>query len=464
MSFVDHARAFKNAWRAENQHRRINKADWRETEFLPAALEVSETPPSPIGRAILWLIIAALLGASAWAFIGQIDTVSVAEGRLVPAGRLRSVEAAEQGVIRAIYVREGQHVLAGQTLLELDPTVANAEAATARTDLATASLTLARDNALLGYATGRSSRFSAPAGAEGGAFEAERALVTSRIDEYRARLTSVAERRRGAEATAEGANAEIVKLRRTLPLLKEALDLQRDLDAQGFGARQKLLQQEQAYIAAQQDLAAQIAKAAEARAAVASIAAESAQVREEFVGKAAEERAQAEGVVLTRGNTVREADQKRGLHSLVAPVSGIVQEVTITNIGEVPEIGKPLVTIVPDHEPLVVEALLLNKDAGFVRVGMDAAVKIEAYPFTRYGVLHGRVERVSPDSIVDQQRGLVFPVRVALRGTAFKVDGRPAVLSPGMTASAEIKTGRRRIIDYLWSPVAKTVREAGRER
>lgn len=464
MSVAEHVRTFASAWREESQRRRSDRIVWESTEFLPAALEVTETPPSPIGRAITWFIIAAAVVALAWASLSHIDTVAVAEGRLVPAGRLRSVEAAEQGVIRSIAVREGQHVRAGQVLIELDPTVANAEADTARTELSTARMTLARDHALLSFAAGHSTAVLRPAGVDPGAFEAERQLVAARIDEYRAKLASVNQRRIGAIATASAAASEIVKLRRTLPLLREAVDMQQDLDRQGFGARQRLLQQQQAYITSQQDLEAQIAKAAEARAEVASIEGEAAQAREEFIGRAAQERADAEGVVATRGNVVREADQKRGLQRLAAPVSGTVQEVTVTNIGEVPEVGKPLVTIVPDGEPLIVEALLLNRDAGFVRTGMPAAVKLDAYPFTRYGLLRARVERVSPDATVDQARGLVFPVRLKLLSTQLMVDGRPAALSAGMAVNAEIKTGSRRVLEYLWSPVARAVSEAGREQ
>ena len=464
MSIMDHARVFADAWRTESERRKAGGQEWIETDFLPAALEVAETPPSPIGRWILWTIIAAALAVLLWACLARVDTVAVAEGRLVPEGRLRSVEASEHGVIRAILVKEGQHVTAGQTLIELDPTIADSEASSARTELSSALLTRARDNALLNYAGGRVHGVAAPSGAEPMAVDAERQLVASRISEYQARAASIRERQAGAQATIVGGQAEIEKLRRTLPLLKEALALQQGLARDGFGSRQKLLQQEQAYVTAEQDLQVQIAKLAEARAQTASIAAEAAQLRGEFVGKAAQERADAEGVVLTRGNVVREADQKRGLHRLIAPVSGIVQEVSVTNIGEVPEVARPLVTIVPDGEPLIVEALLLNRDSGTVRKGMDAIVKIEAYPFTRYGVLRAKVIHVSPDATVDQQRGLVFPVRLSLISKELLVDGRRAHLSTGMALSAEVRTGTRRVIEYLWSPLSKTVREAGREK
>ena len=236
-----HGRVLRQAWTAETQRRRTDQQRWSDTEFLPAALEVTETPPSPIGRVMLWLIAAAALLSLLWACLSHVETVAVAEGRLVPAGRLRSVEAAEQGVIRAILVREGQHVVAGQTLLELDPTAANADDQTARTELVTARLTRARDSALLGFTGGRGAEFSAPAGASPQAVDAERQLVASRIAAFNAKAASLAERRTGAEATARASEAEIAKLQATLPLLKEQVDQQKDLERQGFGARQKLL-------------------------------------------------------------------------------------------------------------------------------------------------------------------------------------------------------------------------------
>jgi len=463
MSMMDHARVFLDAWGTENRRRRDARRTWTDADFLPAALEITETPPSPTGRWIVWSIISAALAAIIWACLTHVDTVAVAEGRLVPEGRLRTVEAAEQGVIRNIAVKEGQHVTKGQPLIYLDPTIAEAEASTARNELATARLTTARDNALLAFASGSTPNVAAPTGAPADAIDAERMLVQARVAEYQARVASFGQRRAGAQAAARAAQAEIAKIERTLPLLREALDLQEDLARQGFGARQKLLQQQQAYVTAQADLEAQRARFDEARAQVASLAGDVAQARQEFVSKAAQERTEAEGVIVSRGNVVREADQRRGLHVLTAPVSGTVQEVTVTNTGEVPEIGKPLVTIVPDGEPLVVEALLLNRDAGFVHPGMRAVIKIEAYPFTRYGVIHAVVERVSPDSTLDQKRGLVFPVTLKITETSLPSPQGPKILSPGMSLSAEIVTGSRSIIEYIWSPIMRSLSESGRE-
>ena len=449
---------------SDHDDRRAAKVRARDAEFLPAALEVAETPPSPIGRAILWLVMLSAGVAIAWAFLSDIDTVAVAEGRLVPEGRLRTVEATDQGVIRTIAVREGAHVNAGDVLIELDPTIANADAASAKTELSTSSLIRARDNALIAYAEGGSPELIAPPKTTSAALDAERALIAARIAEYEEKQGGLDERRIGAEATLRGAEAEIQKLTRTLPLLTQQVANQAELERQGFGSLQKKLQVQQALITAEQDLAAQQAKRDEARAQIASIARERAENRQNFIARAAQERAEAEGVVATRQDAVRKADQKRGRQTLRAPVSGVIQEVTVTTIGEAPEVGKPLVTLVPDGEPLVVEALLLNKDAGFVHAGQTAVIKLDAYPYTRYGVLRGEVQRVSPDATVDQKRGLVFPIRLRLAQKTIKVDGRLATLTAGMSVTAEVVTGKRRVIDYLWSPVAKAVGEAGRER
>lgn len=464
MSLARHLSVLKSSWAAETERRKARKDTLVETQFLPAALEVMETPPSPHGRAVMWLITGAAVTALAWACLAKVEMVAVAEGRLVPTGRLRSLEPLEPGMVRAIKVREGEHIKAGQVLIELDPTQAHADAQSAGTELTTAGLVLARANALLSYASGGGGEVYAPEGAASTAVQAERQLVTARISAYQAKRGSIDERRTGAEASSRSAVAEIVKLERTLPILKSQLEDQVLLESKGFGARQKVLQLQQQIVTVEQDIISQRARLDEARAQVASLNRDAAELREQFVSQAAQERTEAEGLTATRVDNLNKADQKLRLQTLAAPVSGVVQSVAVTTLGEVVESGKPIVTIVPDGEDLVVEALVLNKDVGFVSRGDEVIVKLEAYPFTRYGTLEGRVTEVSPDAIVDEKRGLVFPVRIKLSQDQFKVDGKPRPLFSGMGVSAEIVTGKRTVISYLWSPVAKAVNEAGRER
>lgn len=459
MSFLRHLSSIKAAWAAETRQRKAGRKQWDETEFLAAALEVTETPPPPLGRILLWLIVVAALLAIAWAALAKVDTVAVAEGRLVPSGRLRSVEAADPGIVQRIAVREGDHVQAGQVLIALDPTVADADADSAQAELETAALASERAKALLG----QSGRFNAPAGSSHSAVQAERQAVDERRLGYQARIANMVQRRAAAQASVRVIEANIAKLQQTIPLAERQVKAYETLAAQGYGSQIRLDQERERLIGMQRGLDAEKARADEARAQVLAMSSESAQANAEFRGQAAKERAEAEGVVATRSELVRKAQQRSGLQSLRAPVSGTVQEVAVTTLGQVVEAGKPLVTVVPDGEPLVVEVLMLDRDVGAVKPGDPVVVKLEAYPFTRFGTLTGRVSHVSPDSIVDDKRGLVFPARVTLdvvqRGKA-----RALRLSPGMSAIGEIITGHRRVIEYLWSPIAKATSEAGRER
>lgn len=464
MSALAHAGAFGRAWRAEAERRRGARKPWVETEFLPAALEVTETPPSPVGRAMLWVIVAAAAFALAWSFIGKVDVVATAEGRLVSAGRLQTVEAAESGVVRAIHVREGERVRAGQLLLELDPTYADADAGTARSELSTAELTRARAAALLSYAAGGSAAVIAPEGAEPAAVEAERQVVDARIREYEAKRASLQERRAGAVAALQMSEQQAAKAREVLPIAERQLAAFRELESKGYGARLRSSELEERVVGLRRDVGVERARMAETAAQISMLDREIAQAAQAFRGEAARERAEAEAVLTTRQEAVRKADQRQSLQRMTAPVDGVVHEIALTTIGELAEGGQPLITVVPDGDELVVEALVLNRDVGAVKSGDRVIVKLEAYPFTRYGALEGRLEHVSPDSVADEGRGLVFPTRVRLTRRTLDLDGRPAALSSGMSATVEILTARRRVIDYLLSPIGKATSEAGRER
>jgi len=305
----------------------------------------------------------------------------------------------------------------------------------------------------------------APEGAEPAAVAAERQVVDARIREHQANLAALSARRSGAASAALTSAENIARYEEVQPLARQQLTARQDLERRGYGARLRVLEQEERYISVSRELAAERHRAAEARSQVSMIDRERAQALEQFRGQAAQEKAEAEAVVATRTESLTKADQRQSLQRLKAPVSGTINEVSVTTLGEVAEAGQALVTLVPDGEDLIVEALILNRDVGFVRPGMRTIVKLEAYPFTRHGSLTGVVEHVSPDATVDETRGLVFPARIRLVASRLRTGtGEQAVMQPGMAATVEIVTGRRRVIDYVLSPIARAVGTAGRER
>jgi hemolysin D len=466
------ALAAKSKRKAVRQSKRAPKPrPAAEPDFLPAALEVLETAPSPMGRAILWLILLAAAAAIAWACLAQLDVVAVSEGRVIPRARLQSVEAAEAGVVRAIHVREGERVRTGDPLIAFDPTFADADRESARVEYATALLARARAEVLIAFAAGERRAFTALEGADPAAAEAETLAVGARIAVLQERLAGVESRIAGAQAALEAARADRLSIEETLPLVEEQLAARRTLEERGFAARALVAQWEERAVTQRRALEARQADERRAQAEVAMVRRERTQHLEDFRAQAAAELAEAEAIVATRAQSVRRAVLREGFQVLNAPVDGVVNEIAVTTLGEVVEPGAPLVTIVPAGEELIVEALVLNRDVGFVRPGREVVVKLEAFPFTRHGYLEGVVEHVSADAIADEQRGLVFPARVRITASRLRDVGGAsasqaiaAVLTPGMSAQVEVITGRRRVIEYLLSPIARTTREAGRER
>lgn len=453
-----------DSWRAETERRRTDRRERLETDFLPAALEVTETPPPPAGRAVMWLIILAATGAIAWAFLSEVEMVAVAEGRIIPTARLQAVEAAEAGIVGAILVTEGQRVARGQPLVRLDATLSDADEAAARADLSAALLQRSRTVALLAHAAGGEARFHPPPGAAPDAAAAEGQAVTARIAEHLSRRAGLAQRRAGAEAAQAVAEAELAKLEQLLPLIEAQHAAQAELAAKGLSPALRVLQLQERVVAARQDKAVQRARVREMMAQAAMLDREMAQTDAEFIARAAAEQAEAEAVIATRSELVKKAEQRTTLQVLTAPTDGVINEISVTSTGEVLEVGARVATLVPADSALVVEALVLNKDAGHVRQGMEVAVKIESFPFTRHGVLHGMVEHLSADAVLDQARGLVFPARIRLTAGGVTDRGEHLHLSPGLTVTAEIVTGYRTVADYVLSPIARATNEAGRER
>ena len=158
------------------------------------------------------------------------------------------------------------------------------------------------------------------------------------------------------------------------------------------------------------------------------------------------------------------AEQRHGLQILTAPLDGVVQQLAIHTIGGVVTPAQILMVIVPDNAALEVEATVQNRDIGFIHPGQEVEVKVETFLFTKYGTIPGKVISVSRDAVQDEKRGLIYPIRVALGRSSINVEGRQVELGAGMALTAEVKTDRRRIIDYLLSPIARYRQETMRER
>ncbi len=452
-----------------------------ELAFLPAALEIAETPPSPVGRAIGATIIAIFCVALTWATFGKVDIVASAEGKIVPNGRTKLIQPFETGVVRAIHVHDGQRVKAGESLIELDPTMTAAEQDHLKGDLTAAQLDVARLKAALSDGDALAA-FLPPAGATAAQVEMHRQFLISETSEQRAKLSELDRQASQKAAEQQTVAANIAKLQATIPLLQERVDTRKYLSDKGLGSKLVYLTEDQDLVGQQQDLLIQQSKMNEADASLAALKETRTRTAAEFRRTTYDELAKAEQKAAGIAQDVIKAQRRTSLQELTAPVDGVVQQLAVHTVGGVVTPAQPLAVIVPTGSQLEIEATLANDDVGFVHEGQDVEIKVHTFNFTRYGLLQGHVLSVSSDAVQrdggeDKPRGqdtkeggqqqgqdLVYMARISLDRQQMKADGRSYDLGPGMAVTAEVKTGSRRIIGYLLSPIAKYQHDVLRER
>lgn len=458
-----------------------------ELEFLPAALEIVETPPSPVGRAIAAIIITVFCVAIVWASIGKIDIIATAQGRIVPSGRSKVIQPFATGVIRAIHVTDGQYVHAGDPLIELDPTMDHAEQAHIQSDLTAAKLDVARLQAALSDAPDPSTVFDPPDGADAALVANERQLLINEAVAQRAKLAALDRQAAAKTAERDTAQATIDKISAVIPLQQQRVDVRKYLFDSGLGSKLLYLEEDQELVTNQKELDVQKSRMDEAEQSVQTLIEQRAQAVAEYRQRLSDELVKAAAKVDELTQDVIRAARKTGLQRLTAPVDGVVQQLAVHTIGGVVTPAQPLLVVVPADSHLEVEAMVSNRDIGFVHAGQHADIKIDTFSFTRYGLLHGDVESVSTDAVTADRRDETpnargtnldkgststdtgakepaYAARVSLDRTAMQIDDRRVNLTPGMAVNVEIKTGSRRIISYLLSPLLRYGHDSLRER
>lgn len=437
-----------------------------ELEFLPAALEVQETPPSPLGRTITWTIIALVVGAVVWACLGKIDIVVTAQGKVIPSQRVKTVQPLEIGVVKAIHVRDGQSVKAGEPLIDLDPTQASADATRLAREHEEVELELLRlqtlSNASLEITQPPTLRLPEQTAAELAALQ--RNALRSEWQAQRAKLAALAQDIAAKHAEHGAMSAHVAKLTDTLPLITRRAQNLKTLSEKQLAPEQQYLELEQQRIETAQDLEGSRHTLTQIEAALEGLAQQRDALQADFARDLAERRLEAQRRLSALEQELTKSDQRQRLQQLTAPVDGIVQQLAAHTIGGVVTPAQPLMVIVPVEDTLEVEAFIENKDIGFVQANQTAAVKVEAFPFTKYGTLDATLHHISFDAITDEKRGLLFATRVALQKTALQVEDKLIPLTPGMAVTVEVKTGTRRLIGYFLSPLMQHVDESVRER
>ncbi len=435
-----------------------------EAAFLPAALSLQETPAHPAPRRLAWAVCALFVIAIVWASVGEIDIVAVAPGRIVVSDRSKTLQPLEASIVKRVLVKDGDTVQAGQVLLELDATNASADSASVREQLASADSEERRASALMAaLKLNRSPTF--PRSSTSASTSAPVVLqLQAEWQDITAKLAKLAAEQAHRQAEIATVRELIAKLQATLPIAQQRETDFRSLTDQGFISAHAGQDRTRERIEQERDLATQRARLVEAQSALR----EAEHARTAFTAETqrllSDREAQATSKRQQLVQELSKNEQRSRLTQLTAPVAGTVQQLAVHTEGGVVTPAQVLMVIVPKDAEVTAEVAVDNKDIGFVNAGDSAQIKLETFPFTRYGTIEAQVKSVTADAVNDDKKGAIFPAILRLGQSTIKIDGKRINLSPGMNVTAEIKTGKRRVIEYLLSPVQRTLGESLGER
>ena len=461
----------------------------KEREFLPAAIEIMETPPSPTSRILAMAICVLLTGAMLWAWFGRIEIHAIAQGRIVPDGKVKVIQPLEPAAVRVVHVQAGDRVAEGDVLVELDPTEDAATRTQIERELSAAKIEAERLRLEL-----EAARVDAPSQILAGLdwslsddlYRREALVLEASVSHLEAEHASFSAQIAQRQAEKQRVKAAVTEREGLVGVLRERMDQQESLATRGVSARAATLELAGSLFAARAELESERGAIAEADAAIAALEQQRAEALSGFISERAERLAELQRRIDGLEQDLVKAIAREGRMRLVSPVEGTVQQVAVTTVGQVVTTGQQLMIVVPDGVGLEVEAMVLNKDMGFVAAGQEAVVKVEAFPYTKYGTIPGTIRTISNDAVpagkspdapvanpvdpnsVDPRGqnsgGLVFPAMVVLEKNWILADGREIGLTPGMAVTVEAKTGDRRVIEYLLTPLLRYKEEALRER
>ena len=454
------------------------KREEDERAFLPAHLELVETPISAAPKWTARLIMAFAVLALLWAIIGKMDIVAVAQGKTTLGGRSKTIQPLETSVVKSILVKDGQHVEKDQVLMELSGIGSDSDYERSVAALQAAHLSKWRSVVLLNALEQKTpvpkidifSDIKNPQKALSQLNVSNQILLQTQelvINQYQswyAKDQQLQSMKAAREAELNSVQAQIVKLKGLTQIEQQRTQDYKKLLDKNFMSKHMYYEQQSKLIQNQNDLASQKSKLIEIKETIRQADEEQQLNTQTLMRDTLDLLRQSDEQIAQLNAETEKALQRQTLMTLKSPVAGTVQQLSIHTVGGVVTAAQPIMVIVPDEDKLEVEAMVLNKDIGFVKAGQKVAIKVESFPYTRYGYINGTVKSISFDAIENEQLGLVYAAKIEPERDFLNIDGAKIKLTAGMNVTGEIKTGKRRVIDYLLSPLKTKVDESLKER
>lgn len=465
--------------------------------FPGVALEAIETPSSPVRMAMLLTICSLFIVSIGVAWLCRVDIHAVVQGKIQSVGRSKVVQPLDPGRVSAVYVKNGSHVRQGQEIVLLDPTEVIADQREHAQQLNAYRAEIARRYASIAAAESRRpsamAKIQFDADIDSSLQVREQAVMIDDLNQLNASLASLESKRAESMAQRESLIHTIAAESQLIGTLSQRLSMRQALEEQHWETASNVLDAKEAFDRENTSKADHEGQLLVAEATAASVTRQKVEAIAKFVSENSEALAAAEAKRDDVAQELVKSAEKSARTRIVAPIEGTVQELSVTTLGQVVGRGQQLMVIVPSSAPIEIEALVSNSDIGFIHVGQDVAIKIDTFPYTIFGTVPGKVVTVSRDAIytadprqslptaeqateeressdvtatasTSKTHDLVFPITVAPNRSTILVGAKDVALSPGMTVQVEILTGRRRVMDYILSPLREIGSEALHER
>ena len=422
-------------------------------EFKPLLVEIEDRPLNPLGRAVFWIVIAAILFTCLWMFFGKVDVVVTARGKVIPSGEVKIIQPLNAGVVRNILIQPGDYVTKGQLLMEIDPSEIDPELASMQADHKQAELEIERINSLLEERTFtvHSDQYDAEVlRVQQEIYISEKERLKKQVQVKQESLLQLDERLAAEDKVAEQAGYMFAVLTEKLERLQKVKEIisrdeyeRSESEAKQYETECKISEHRTAELIALKQQTNQ----------------EIATIKEEYRNRLLTELSEKKQRYLYLQARIEKAEFISARQQITAPVAGYISRLLFHTIGGVVTPAEKLAFIVPENSPLLIKATLLSKDMGFIAENMAASIKIDTFSFQKYGTIDGKVIQVSKDSIEDEHLGLVYEVYIAPEKNTLLVDGIETPISAGMSVTAEVKVGKRRIIEFFIYPLIKYLDE-----
>ena len=450
-------RRYRKVWAAAWRVRKKNddmRRSIEEAEFLPAALAVQETPVHPLPRIAMYLLVSIIVLALIGSYIFKIDVIVSAPGQIISTGQKKSIQALESSVVKKIYVNEGELVKAGDVLLELYVPGFETDTEKINIEILHSENENHQNSKFLEYINNKNTN---PLGLD------KNNLLTSKVVEYEAKINRILAELESKKSELEATKRQAQKFSEALPIIQQKLNDYKELEQKGYIPRHAVLDQQQLLTDTKAELDIQQSKINNANSQIKQTQLTLESYRSELKRTTLEQIRDADTKLKLNSQELKKTTDRDTSLFIKAPVDGYVHQLVSNTLGGVVAATQTMMYIVPTDDLLEVEIKLENKDVGRLKQGMDAQVKIDTYPFTKYGTVNGKLRVISADAILDEKKGLLYSARVSLLSKSIMTNGRENKLSTGMTTVVELNVGKRRVIEYFLDPFKKNMSESLRE-